>query len=303
MPHHPGDQTYPHLRLVHEDVSHERRRRPAPPSPPPPRGGRTAFAAQFTQRLSEIESETLQKPAPVPGIKPHLVFRLPVTAAGPIDTLIERFTETGLTIVSIESDKAVVAFRDDADLNEFRRAVGLYQRGPRSGAKSTKWDVLEYIDAGDMRSWDKSDRIGSRLRDEIGADAHGIEKDRRYIVEVELWHPGTDAGARRLLTEVEQLIAAASSVTEKIHDTFVGDSLCMAKATVTGLTLLKLLELTSIAEIELPPTPVFDSIKASKVTRRDFPAPPPPADDGPRLCILDSGITSNHPLLGPLRWA
>lgn len=52
-----------------------------------------------------------------------------------------------------------------------------------------------------------------------------------------------------------------------------------------------------VAEADLPPQPVFDPIQARQITLDNFPEPPRPPEDGPRLCVVDSGITSNHPLL------
>ena len=52
-----------------------------------------------------------------------------------------------------------------------------------------------------------------------------------------------------------------------------------------------------VAEADLPPRPDFDPIQATNFTARDCPVPPRPSADGPRVCIIDSGITSNHPLL------
>jgi hypothetical protein len=63
--------------------------------------------------------------------------------------------------------------------------------------------------------------------------------------------------------------------------------------------LIRLLDTAIVAELELPDQPKFDRVVAAQLTPRDFPRPPIPPEDGPRVCILDSGIVSNHPLLAP----
>ena len=68
-------------------------------------------------------------------------------------------------------------------------------------------------------------------------------------------------------------------------------------SSVSGAKLEQLLDASIVAEVELPEQPVFDAVAAARATPRDFPAPPAPPEDGPRVCILDSGIVSNHPLL------
>ena len=303
MPHHPDDARYPHLPLVKQNLSFDRRRRPAPPAAPPDRGGRAHFGSTFTKQLDAIQQEAQHQPPAARGIAPHLVFRIPVVASTSVETLTERLRDVGLTIVSIEPDKAVVAFRDVADLTEFKRALRQYQRGPRINPRtqrpfaSTKWDVFEYVEADQMRSWSKADRIGPRLREQAGIEAQRLERDRLYVVDVELWHRGTQQAATSDLRELASFIQEQHGSAEKILDKYAGESICLAKIAVRGAKLSRLLELPIVAEVDLPPVPIFDAMGAYRATRRDFPTPPRPDPDGPRLCILDSGITANHPLL------
>lgn len=303
MPHHPDDSRYPHLTLVRQDISFDRRRRPAPPTPPPNRGGRQYFGGVFVQRLTDLEQEVRQRPLPVRGVAPHLVFRIPVVVGVALDTLTERLEDAGLTIVSIEPDKAVVAFRDDADLSEFKKALAGYQKGPRINPKTqrlyetTKWDVFEYIEAEQMRSWGRNDRIGARLKTEAGEGAARLVADRLYFVDVELWHRGSHASAQADLRELTEFVRSGQQREERVCDKFEGESVCLARVAIMGGKLDRLLEMPIVAEVDLPPVPIFDNIQASRATPRNFPPPARPDHNGPRVCILDSGITANHPLL------
>ncbi|MGJ5818580.1 S8 family peptidase [Paludibaculum fermentans] len=220
-----------------------------------------------------------------------------------MDTIAERLRAAGLMVVSIEPDQAVVVFQDDANLAEFRRALGEYIAGPRmiekrgERAKTTQWDVFEFIEADQLRSWSRADRIGPRLATEIGVNGDRIDRIRIYTLDVELWHPGLAELARQKMAELQALVNDNRTERERLSDRFVGDLLAIARVSVSGVKLDRLLDASIIAEAELPEQPVFDAVVAAQVTPRDFPAPPPPPDDGPRVCILDSGITSNHPLL------
>ncbi len=233
------------------------------------------------------------------------MFRTLAQASTSVETLAPLREDVGRTIVSIEPAKAVVAFRDDADLTQFKQALADYQAGPRRGInpktkkpyKTTKWDVLEYVEADQMRSWSKADRIGPRLRQLAGDQAQRLERGRLYVVDVELWHRGTQQAATSDLRELAGFIQEQHGSAEKILDKYPGESICLAKIAVRGAKLSRLLELPIVAEVDLPPVPVFAPIQAHRATRRDFPTPPRPDPDGPRLCILDSGITANHPLL------
>jgi len=206
-------------------------------------------------------------------------------------------------VVGVEPDGAIIAFRDEANLAAFRDGVDQYTLGPRLNQEtglpyqSTAWDVLEVIDAEHMQVWGRSDRIGSRLAREIGADGEAIAVDRLYVVDIELWHRGTTALARQSLDEVRRLVQNAPAPGERVRDEFAGDMLCLAKVSVQGSKLSQLLELDIVAEVELPPVAVFDVSMANRVTARQFPSPPRPPEDGARVCVVDSGIVPQHPLL------
>jgi hypothetical protein len=118
-----------HLPLIREDLSADRRKRKPPP--PPARGSRTSLGNILISKISAIGQHAKARSAPAPGVKPHLVFRVPLAPGGSLEIVRQRLEESGLTIVSIEPEGAIIAFREDADRREFRGAVEAYQRGPR----------------------------------------------------------------------------------------------------------------------------------------------------------------------------
>ena len=302
MPHHPEDSRHPHLPLLRVDANPDRRKRPPfPPGPRPDRGGRPVFGNQMLDKVTELEAAR-NLISPTPGFPPHLVFRIPVPGKAPVESVAEKLREAGLTVVSIEPDLAIVAFRDDANLADFRAAMAAYMRGPRpkpdgAMAESTKWDVFEFIEADQMRNWSRTDRIGKRLAAEIGAEGERIEAGRLYVLDVELWHPGLREQARQAVAELNAIIAERRLDGERVADSFAGDLLVLARIFVRGAKLDRLLDAAIVAELERPEQPVFDRYVAKLVTPRDFPPPPSPPENGPRVCVLDSGIVSSHPLL------
>ena len=308
MPHNPDDDRHPHLSLIREDVSPDRRKRPAPPAAPPARGGRKKFGEQLDRQLTQLEQQIAARTAPPAGIQPHLVFRIPLSTKASPQGIADMLARIDVTVVSIEKDKAVIAFRDDTNLKDFHDAVATYQQGPRTDPKtgelfaSTQWDVLEHVEAAGMRLWTRSDRIGSRLADSIGSNGESIANSQVYVLDIELWHRGTADLAGESLTELRTVVEHATAQQEnvpadKVTDFFVGDLLCLARVRIRGEKLAQLLELDVVAEMDIPPQPMFDPRQAARVTRTDFPQPPLPPDDGPHLCVIDSGIASNHPLL------
>lgn len=304
MPFSSDDNRYEHLRIVAEEVNPNRRRRQAVPPPPPGRGSRPRFARQLTTRLDRMQEELESRTTPAPGIQPHLVFRVPLAQRASVQSITDALQRAGITIVGIEGDKAVIAFHDDASLLALRRGIADYAAGPRVNRAtgepyvSTTWDVLEFIEAAQMRRWGRADRIGGRLGETIGDDGQAIETPSLYVVDVELWHRGTRSLASNALAELRRFIEHEAAPGERVRDHFAGDTLCLARVSITGAKLSRLLDdLDVVAEVELPPAPLFDARAAMTATPRDFPEPPRPLEDGPRVCTLDSGIVSNHPLL------
>ena len=131
----------------------------------------------------------------------------------------------------------------------------------------------------------------------IGDDAQSLETGATYVVDVEFWHRGTRALANAAVEELRAMLSHQATAADRVRDTFCGDSLCLARVSSSGTKLRALLDMDLVAEIDSPPTPVFDPVSVRKLTPEDFPEPPAPPEDGPRVCVVDSGVSSNHPLL------
>ena len=213
--------------------------------------------------------------------------------------MIERLDEAGLHVVSIDANRqAIVAFRENQDLAEFERAIVAFAAGPTDGHKSNKWDILAYIEPTSVRRWSRADRIGPRLRN--ASDVVRFEPEQWFKLDVELWHPGSVEAARRSLDKIRQLRDATPAVGRgPVLDSYVGRTICLARVRLLGRVVDDLLELPEVAGVDLPPQSGVELGVSSASLNRIFPTPAKPPDDGPRLCILDSGVTSAHPLLGP----
>jgi hypothetical protein len=127
MPRHPDDNQHPHLQLEREGISPESRKRAGFPGPRPDRGGRAAFAARIERATSRLIEEQRGKPR-IAGIKPHLVFHVPLIQNANIKEVSQLFEKAGFMVVSIEPqrpedgverERAIVAFKEDDDLKAF----------------------------------------------------------------------------------------------------------------------------------------------------------------------------------------
>jgi len=232
------------------------------------------------------------------GVDPALVVRMELAPGVDLNKLIERLAVAGLEVVSVDSNRQViVAFRADDDLSSFEEAMNDFSVGPRPGAKTSQWDVLEYIEPDSVRRWARADRIGPRLR--ADQDVVRFDPNDLYKLDVELWHPGTTDGATAALDKVQQFVGGARDRGARVLDTYVGRTICLVRVALRGEDVDALLEISEVAEVDLPPVvDLHPSGEPSSFTA-PLPRPAPPPEGGPRVCVLDSGLASGHPLLGP----
>jgi len=193
MPHHPDDQRHEHLRLIAEQVNPDRRKRqPFGSAPVIPNRGKTA--RELTDVLDQLQNEAQSHPPLPQGIRPHLVFRVPLVKDSSTAQVESVLQKAGITVVGVDGKEAVIAFHDDVHLTELRQGVQTMANGPvikgNTGerAKSTVWDALAIIDVKGMKVWRPDDRIGFALAERIGFNGATIDPRTRYIVDVELWH-------------------------------------------------------------------------------------------------------------------
>jgi Subtilase family len=305
MPHHPEDDRYLHLPLIREQANPERRKRSGFPQNALNRGGRGTYGAVLRNRVDQLEQQARNRPQPAPGVQPHLVFRVPLASGTSPADLIETLQELGITIVGIERDGAIIAFRDDFNLDAFRSALDEYVRGPREGINpktgrpyvATKWDVFELIEAEQMRLWSRPDRVGARLAEATGPEGRNIDLVRTYVLDVELWHRGSKGLAQAAILELRRMLQDAPAAGERLSDEFIGESLCLARVSLSGLKLDRLLDMDVVSEVDLPPVPIFDARAVREMSRRDFPTPSRPPEGGPSVCTLDTGVANNNPLI------
>ncbi|WIV24055.1 S8 family peptidase [Pseudomonas sp. M2(2023)] len=193
----------------------------------------------------------------------------------------------GLEFVSQEGKQLCVVFATEAGLAQF--ADHLRKLGVMDAALTYR-QILEAI-AG-VEAWSPEDRMSWALNN------IGFPNTPTFKLDVELWpvyvanHP-----ARILLTNAFEAWLAA----ERIHqlDKINLDSLLMYRVEVTVEQAQLLLNHRDVRLVDLIPS---TGISIQQLNRdinelpRDIPSPPA---DAARICILDSGINSNHPLLRP----
>lgn len=301
MPYPSDEARHPHLTLIRAERTERRRTHGGGGSNPPDRGGRKTFSSQMSQQLDALEAEFVSHLPPPLSIQPHLVFKVPLAPGADSVALAKALEKVGIIVVEQIGKEAVVAFRGDADFARFRKALAELKAGPRTDPetqkphKSLHWDVLQFIEVSGMSPWGLGDRIGSRLAELIGPLGDRIQPGDEFVLDIDFWYR-SKVEADRDLKDIKSYLADCKIGNNRLCDHFVGDTLAMARVRVSGSALKILLDLDVIAEVEVPPTPVLDLTQVYQFTIADFESVPPPAD-GPRVCVVDSGIAAGHPLL------
>lgn len=294
-------QEFEHLHIVREVQAPRRRNPNRGGTKYPSRGDRSSFADELRAASARLIDEASGGTGPA-GIQPHLVFRVPLHEESSVDAMVEALGDFGLTVVAVESEQMIVAFHDEIELDQFRKTIDDYEKGPRvykSGrvAKTSGLDKLQAIEPDGMVLWGRADRVRTSLAEAIGDQGELIDTSALYTVDVELWYPGRSA-AIASIEDIRTLLAAADEVSG-LKDVYVAPGLALLRMQVTGTTLDALLEVDSVFGVDSPPRPSFDPSGPGLVTRDSFNLPSGPVTDGPSVCVLDTGVAGGHPMIAP----
>lgn len=268
------------LPLVRVDVEYQRLKKP---------GFGTTTNRNFSQHanilnqeiISLVESHKNQRPE---GIKPELILKIQYSNNIQPDEL----RRSGLQIIGESTNKALILFSSDGEMNEFRRRVQAYSAGPQESKNPAYNNLVANIDSISVLT--SLDRTGPKLQ------MLSIQDEIKYWVDIELWHLGDVTTCREKVREITEFISKNGG---RVTDDYVGNTLCVLRANIDGVLIKQLLEFEIIRQIELPPRPSFNVREIPSLEVGDFQPveSPPPGSVG--ICIIDSGIATGHPFLGP----
>jgi len=275
-----------HLALPRAEIEPERKRRrgfgPVPEKPFRSHGG--SLNQQIESTLQQFQ---LRSPVRPRGIDPKLLLRMSLERPGVVPE--EEWVRNGLILLSEDRDGATVLLASEPELRDFRRKLGAYQGGPRADRQYAPHAAL-FNAIRQVREYGPEDRKG-RLLTEIE-----IAPAQTYVLDLELWHTGNVESCRQTLAQVEAFIGNNGG---RVADRYIGNSVCLARVICPGSLIHHLLQLEAVATVDLPPKPTLTVAEVLQPTVEDFPPISRPPDGAPRLCVIDSGIASGHPMLGP----
>ena len=267
--------SYEHLRLEREAPLTERHPRRGMGGPPP--ADVRAHGARLAQKLDEVR---LHAPIEdVGGFDDRKLLKIRLQQG---EKSLPRFDQIpGVEIVSQEDEPVVLAFATDEGLANFEsRLTALARDGT-----VTRKELLYAIE--DFDRWTPQDRTGAALREQ------GFPAVERFVLDVELWPQDRPDKRQALLGSFLEWLG--QSGVERLDD-IQQPSLIMVRMRCNRHQAEQVLRYRDVRTVDLPPR-LGVSVKLLLTDINEFPAVDSPAADAPAVAVLDSGLTSGHPLI------
>jgi hypothetical protein len=271
------EESFPHLSLNREEPVTEKRPggRPlfVPPDDPPAHG----------RRLQErLESAKIQTDEDIGGFDDRRLFRFTVNKGFDPDTL--RNVSPEIEFVSQEGDKIVVAFVSAAALESFEARLTSLAKGEQVKYKQVLY-ALQSVDR-----WSPKDRTGWALGYE------GFPDQASFVIDIELWPIEDRQDERTRLWKAFETWLNEYNI--GLIDCVKQPGLSLFRVRCNHQQADAILQHRDVRTVDLPPKYGLDlSLLRSDI--KDFPEILSPPENAPGLVILDSGLTTGHPLLAP----
>ena len=260
-----------------------------------PRSNRREHSDRMKDQTATSTAELARLRASL-GVAPDrfLVLRLESLGGAQRETL-ERLNVAVVEEVVDERDGAtvhrlLVQFPDSESLNAFTVEYDLYADETSEaevlppGMRRDLFDAIESVSA-----VTPEERTGRRLQRE------GPPTEVSFYLDVDLWNPGTDDGQLELLSFFRAFVESHGG--RIARDPLITPSLFLVKVEANQTLLERVLELDIVSLVDLPPSPPpEDAFDLHSPFQPPDPLPPVPPD-GPKACIVDSGVLAGHPLL------
>jgi hypothetical protein len=276
--------TYQHLPLQRVEGELDRRKRPGfgQPSGREPKSHGTKIQSEVQEVLQGFRA----KPK-IGDVDPALILK--IETSGNISE--EEWTKLGLTVLANEPGQTLILFADDVELIDFQQRVTAYNGEKPENQKSQPYAALiEAIEA--IRPISATDRIGPVLKAE-GCVTPDLIPDATEFYDVELWFV-TDFSADLFVHRVTTVLEQSGGT---VVSSYRGTSVLLMRVQGTGSAIRPLLDLPEIATIDRPPTPDWPELPANDIELGDLPEIAPAEDKAPTIGVIDSGLTSAHPLI------
>jgi hypothetical protein len=276
---------YDHLRLIRLPEQMERRRRRAAGGAPARDPG--THSGKIRAELDAAVGEQQRRRRPE-FVDPALILRVRMHGM----TLEADWERLGLTVLASDDDKTLILFASGDELQGFRDRLDAYARGVPVGQAAPSYSGfigrIEEIGAVEPR-----DRIGMRLREAGFGAPEDFAPNREFVLDLELWDIGRRETRSHRLDQLADFIGTGGG---EVFDRYVGPSITMLRARLTGTIVRALLDVEEVATLDLPPEPDVVTGEAMDLVLDELPPLSVASDDLPVIGVIDSGV-NEHPLI------
>ncbi|MFC1354672.1 MAG: S8 family serine peptidase, partial [gamma proteobacterium symbiont of Clathrolucina costata] len=273
----PGN--FKHLKIEREPLQNDRRTRRIN-MPHPERGDMRTHGQRLVGRLHHSVHNARQQLTSRPGS-----FVLKIRYAGHFDTA--HLSKHGIEFISQEDKQLCVVFTDEQGLAVFEEHLN---RLGLDGVELNYKQILEAIEGID--NWTAEDR-------KSWAVIHkGFPATESFILDIELW-PVKVSNHPDRLGVCNAFEAWLQEQQIRRLDKVNLDSLLIYRLEVNTAQAELLLNHTDVRTVDLAPISGITYRQISSDIETLPRAIPRPSAQAARVCVLDSGINTNHPLIAP----
>lgn len=273
-----------HLRLsvYHGNVERQKRGGGGGYSLPEGRG-KAAFSRTARQKAESISQSFVALKRKFAGrITPSLIYEIEINQSVSPDAFENTLSSMGIHVLSVAENRKGfwVVFSDDETLSGFKNKLATY--GSETGPK---YDFFNAIDS--FQDIPREKKIGKGLKDMPLGDAP-------EFIDIELWRMVDPRKNERFIHELKEAYQDRSQF--RVTDTLISKTFVLLRARLTARILDEIIELKEISRADRPSLPQFNPFEYTRpdVSTLEFNEP----DDAAHgILIIDSGITSNHPML------
>lgn len=197
-----------------------------------------------------------------------------------------------MTVLASEPDAARILFADDVELTAFKEKVAAYagdipdkQKEPRHAAL---FNAIESV--GELLP---IDRIGPILKSEGFREPNAFKNERTEILDVELW-PVVDFQADLFIHRITTVVESQGGT---VLDQYRGASALLVRVQAKGKAIRALLDQTEVSSIDRPPQPDLPDLGIEQIDIGQIGEAVAAPPNAVAIGIVDSGLTSGHPLI------
>lgn len=193
----------------------------------------------------------------------------------------------GLKLLDEDAEHRMYLLTSDK-LQEFERRINTYSQPKPAKNRNPAYNA-EIAPIVEIEEVPLENKLGKRLSELT------LDPETKYYFDVELW---TDSEVIDQTVQVKQFEKLIEELNGEKTDDYVTHNTALFRIYIPGTELERLLQDSNVKHIDLPPHPSDSSVEASYTPTVQFGEIAAPPDDAPRICIIDTGIAVQHPLLG-----